>query len=65
MRAHLEQHHAAELAEIEHIENQIEVVDAAIQTARNDIFFASGLDDTEFRQVVTAAPPNKVAPRAA
>ena len=33
-----EKHHAAELAEIEHIENQIEVVDAAIQTARNDIF---------------------------
>ena len=62
VRAHLEKHHSAELAEIEHIENQIEVVDAAIQTARNDIYFASGLDDIEFRQVVTAAPPNKVAP---
>jgi hypothetical protein len=60
VRAHLAKHHAAELAEIEHIENQIEVVDAAIKTARNDIFFASGLDDTEFRQVVTAAPSKPV-----
>jgi len=65
VRVHLEKHHAAELAEIEHIENQIEVVDAAIQTARNDIFFASGLDDIDFRQVVTAAPPKTMAPRAA
>jgi hypothetical protein len=62
VRSHLERHHSAELAEIEHIENQIEVVEAATQTARNDIFFASGLDDIEFRQIVTAAPSKPGAP---
>ena len=33
--------------------------EAAVQTARKDIFFASGLDDIEFRQIITVTPSNR------